>query len=38
MVLLFSYYFYVDDMSIVAMGMSEVNKLKTLLRREFNMK
>ena len=30
--------FYVDDMLIAAKSMSEVNKLKTLLSREFDMK
>ena len=29
---------YVDDMLIAAKSMSEVNKLKTLLSREFDMK
>ena len=29
---------YVDDMLIVAKSMSEVNKLKALLSKEFNMK
>ena len=30
--------FYVDDMLIAAKSMIEVNKLKTLLRKEFDMK
>ena len=34
----FFFLLYVDDMLIVAKFMSEVNKLKTLLRREFDMK
>ena len=31
-------FLYVDDMSIVSKSISEVNKLKFLLSREFNMK
>ena len=31
-------YVYVDDMLIVAKSMSEANKLKILLSREFDMK
>ena len=29
---------YVDDMLIAARSMKEINKLKTLLRKEFDMK
>jgi len=36
--LFFFLLFYIDDMLIVVKSMSEVNKLKTLLSREFNMK
>ena len=40
MVILSSFFLllYVDDMLIVAKSISEVNKLKILLSREFNMK
>ena len=31
-------FLYVDDMLIVAKSMSEVNKLKTLLSKEFDIK
>ena len=38
MILSFFYCFYVDDMLIGAKSMGEVNKLKTLLSRGFDIK